>query len=76
MNFKNLFPVLLSVLKDWRVIVTVVAMFIVIKIAKYITNYVKKPRRRKNKKNKVIAAAPAPAPQTEGTEQTEATEEA
>jgi len=75
MNFKNIWPVLISVLKDWRVISTIIAMFIVIRIALYITNYVKKPRRRKNKKGKIIVATPAPAEHTEGTEQADSTEE-
>ena len=67
-NFKELMPVIIGVLKDWRVILIVVAMIFVISFAKFIVNYQKKPKRA-GKKKKAIAA---PAPKAEGSEGGEA----
>lgn len=57
MSIKELMPLILSVLKDFRVIITIVAMVFVIEFAKYITTYTKKPP--KPKKKKTVAPPPA-----------------
>ena len=56
----------LFMLKDWRVIVTLVAMLFVMWAANFILKYKKKPK--KNKKGK---KAPAPAPKPEEKKETE-----
>ena len=58
MKIKDFFDLVFSVLKDWRVIVTLVAMLFVMWAANFIIKYKKRPR--KNKKAKKDAA-PAPA---------------
>lgn len=58
MSIKDYIPIILGVIKDFRVIGTVVAMIIVIEFAKYVTTYRKKPPKPKKKP---VAAAPAPA---------------
>ena len=60
MAIKDYFPVILGVLKDFRVIGTVIVMILVIEFAKYVTTYKKKPPRKKGKKGAKVAAAPAP----------------
>ena len=65
MTIKELFPVILDVLKDIRVIGTVIVMLLVIEFAKYVTTYKKKPPKPKGKK----AAKPAPAPKEEKKEE-------
>ena len=57
MTIKEYFPVILGVLKDFRVIGTVIVMILVIEFAKFVTTYKKKPPKAKAKK---AAAAPAP----------------
>lgn len=59
MSIKALFSLIGKVLIDWRVIVTVIAMFVIVTFAKYVTTYSSKPK--KNKKQKPVAATPAPA---------------
>ena len=54
MSFKALLSLIGKVLIDYRVIVTVIAMFIIVSFAKFVTTYTSKP-----KKNKKKAAAPA-----------------
>lgn len=61
MNFKEILPIILAVLKDWRVIATAVAVLLVMEFAKYIANYKKKPMRPKKVK---VKSAPAPKPKT------------
>ena len=61
MTIKDYFPVILGVLKDFRVIGTVIVMILVIEFAKFVTTYRKKPPKPKNKK----AAKAAPAPKEE-----------
>jgi len=56
-GFKNVFPLILGVIKDWRVIATLIAFFLIIFIAGSIANYTKKPTRPKKQK---AAAAPKP----------------
>ena len=56
MTIKDYFPVIFGVLKDFRVIGTVIVMIIVIEFAKFVTTYKKKPPKPKGKK------APKPAP--------------
>ncbi len=56
MTIKEYFPVILGVLKDFRVIGTVIVMILVIQFAKFVTTYRKKPPKPKVKKG---AAAPA-----------------
>ena len=58
MTIKDYIPVILGVLKDFRVIGTVIVMILVIQFAKYVTTYRKKPP--KPKKAKSAKAAPAP----------------
>lgn len=69
---KELIPVITGVLKDWRVITTVIAMLLVIEFAKFVANYKKRPPRPKVKK----APAPAPAEKKEDKPAEEAKEEA
>ena len=58
MTIKEYIPVILGVLKDIRVIGTVIVMILVIEFAKFVTTYRKKPP--KPKKSKAAkAAAPA-----------------
>lgn len=49
-------PLILQVLTDFRVIVTVVAMILVIKFAKFIASYRKKARKRSSSKTKKVNA--------------------
>ena len=56
MTIKDYFPVIFGVLKDFRVIGTVIVMILVIEFAKFITTYKKKPPKKKVKKG----AAQAP----------------
>ena len=65
MTVKELFPVIFGVLKDLRVIGTVIVMLAVIEFSKFVTTYKKKPPKPKAKK----AAAPAPAPKEEKKEE-------
>ena len=65
MPISELIPVIIGVLKDFRVIGTVIAMILVIEFAKYVTTYRKKPPKKKGKK----AAKPAPAPKEEKKEE-------
>ena len=58
MTIKEYIPVVLGVLKDFRVIGTVIVMILVIQFAKYVTTYRKKPP--KPKKGKAPKQAPAP----------------
>ena len=58
MAIKDYFPVILGVLKDFRVIGTVIVMLLVIEFAKFVTTYRKKPPKPKNKKASKAAAAP------------------
>ena len=59
MKIKAFFDVAGGVLKDWRVIVTLVMMLFVMWAANFILKYKKKPR--KPKKAKAPAEAPKPA---------------
>ena len=65
MAISELIPVIIGVLKDFRVIGTVIAMILVIEFAKCVTTYRKKPPKKKGKK----AAKPAPAPKEEKKEE-------
>lgn len=58
MTIKDYIPLILGVLKDFRVIGTVIVMILVIEFAKFVTTYRKKPSKPKNKK--APKAAPAP----------------
>jgi len=59
MNIKEYLHIIFGVLKDLRVIGTVLVCLLVIEFAKYVTTYRKKPP--KPKKGKKVAA-PSPAP--------------
>lgn len=59
MTVKEQIPIILSVIKDWRVIVTTVAMILVIAFVNFITNYKEKKKKPAPVKK---AAAPSPAP--------------
>ena len=50
MKLKEYFAIIGSVLKDWRVIVTLVVMLFVMWAANFILKYKKKPRKKKEKK--------------------------
>ena len=65
MAIKDYISVILGVLKDFRVIGTVIAMIVVIEFAKFVTTYKKKPPKPKGKK----APKPAPAPKEEKKEE-------
>lgn len=58
MTIKDYIPLILGVLKDFRVIGTVIVMILVIEFAKFVTTYRKKSPKPKNKK--APKAAPAP----------------
>lgn len=58
MTIKDYIPLILGVLKDFRVIGTVIVMILVIEFAKFVTTYRKKPPKPKNKK--APKAVPAP----------------
>ena len=61
MDIKQMIPLILQVLKDFRVIGTVIVMILVIKFAKFITTYKKKPRKNikgKQKSQNVKPSAP------------------
>ena len=58
MTIKEYFSVIFGVLKDFRVIGTVIVMIIVNEFAKFVTTYKKKPP--KPKKGKTPKPAPAP----------------
>lgn len=65
MAIKDYFPVIFGVLKDFRVIGTVIVMILVIQFAKFVTTYKKKPPKPKHKKNQNAAPAPAEAKKDE-----------
>lgn len=65
MTIKELIAVILGVLKDFRVIGTVIVMILVIEFAKFVTTYKKKPPKPKGKK----APKAAPAPKEEKKEE-------
>ena len=65
MAIKDYISVILGVLKDFRVIGTVIAMIVVIEFAKFVTTYKKKPPKPKGKK----APKTAPAPKEEKKEE-------
>ena len=50
MEVKQILDICLNVLKDFRVIITVVAMLFIVKFARYITNYTKKAPKPKKAK--------------------------
>ena len=56
MKFKEILGIIGAVLKDWRVIVTLVAMLFVMGATNFILKYKKKPKKQKKEK----AATPAP----------------
>ena len=70
MSVSEYIHVILSVLKDFKVIITVVLMILIVAFAKYITNYKKKA------KKKIVKVKPAPAPAPEKQESEENKEEA
>ena len=68
MTIKEYIPVILGVLKDLRVIGTLIVMILVIQFAKYVTTYKKKPPKKKGKK--APKQAPAPKPEEKKEEKT------
>lgn len=64
MGIKQIFPIILQVLKDFRVIGTVIAMILVISFAKFITTYKKKPKNKNKKGKKPENKTPKPQPET------------
>ena len=58
MTIKEYFSVILGVLKDFRVIGTLIVMILVIEFAKFVTTYKKKPAKPKGKKAPKAATAP------------------
>ena len=57
--------IIFSVIKDIRVIGTVVVAFLIIEFAHFVTSYKKKPPKPKRPKPAKAAPAPAPAPKPE-----------
>ena len=70
MKIKAFFEIAGSVIKDWRVIATLVVMLFVMWAANFILKYKKKPRKAKKAK-----AEPAPAPKPEEKSEESAEEE-
>ena len=66
MKIKAFFDIVGSVLKDWRVIVTLVAMLFVMGAANFILKYKKKPKKAKKQK-----AAPPPKQEEKKEEKSE-----
>ena len=66
MTIKEYFSVIFGVLKDLRVIGTVIVMIIVIEFAKFVTTYKKKPAKPKGKKAPKAAPAPKEEKPAEG----------
>ncbi len=60
----NYVQLILSVIKDIRVIATIVAAFLIIEFAGFVTSYQKKAPKPKKAKAPKAAAAPAPAPES------------
>ena len=50
MSIKEFFAIVTSILKDWRVIVTLVVMLFVMWAANFILKYKKKPKKSKKSK--------------------------
>ena len=73
MTIKDYFPIIFGVLKDLRVIGTVIVMLLVIECAKFVTTYKKKPP--KTKKGKAAKEAPAPKAEEKPAENAEGGEE-
>lgn len=69
MKLEEFIPIFLEVIKDWRVIVTIVAMFFVVSVAKYVITYRKKPRKQKASKKKNIQQNEKPKKATEESEE-------
>ena len=67
MKIKAFFDIVGSVLKDWRVIVTLVAMLFVMGAANFILKYKKKPKKAKKQK----AAPPPPKAEEKKEEKSE-----
>ena len=67
MSFKEYLNLIINLIKDWRVIVTVIAVIFVINCVCKIVDYRKKPK--KVKKSKLLTEkAPAPEAQTQPAE--------
>jgi len=73
MNSTNYVHIIIGVIKDVRVIGTVVAMLLIVEFAKYVTTYKKKAPKPKVKK--VSAPKPAPAPEPAAEEEAPPEEE-
>ena len=69
MKLEEFIPIFLEVIKDWRVIVTIVAMFFVVSVAKYVITYRKKPRKQKASKKKNTQQNEMPKKATEESEE-------
>lgn len=74
MSIKEYLFLALKVLKDFRVLGTVIAMILIIEFAKYVASYKKKPEKKGAKKAK--APKPAPAPKTEAPAENQGAQEA
>lgn len=74
MKFKDFFALVGSILLDWRVIVTLIAMLFVMGFANFILKYKKKPRKAKKGKAPKEAAPPKPAEEKKEEGSEEATE--
>ncbi len=62
MEIKEYFSLIIGVLTDFKVIITVIAMLLVVEFAKFVVSYRKKPPKPKKKKSKT---PPSPPPKTE-----------
>lgn len=74
MKIKDFFNLVFGVLKDWRVIVTIVVMLFVMWAANFILTYKKKPRKAKKGKKTAEAAPAKPAEEKKEEAKTEASE--
>ena len=68
MKFTEFFAIIGSVLKDWRVIVTLVVMLFVMGAANFILKYKKKPAKPKKEKAPKKEAPKEEAPKEEANE--------
>lgn len=76
MSVKEYITLAFNVLKDFRVLGTVIAMILIIEFAKYVANYKKKPPKKSAKKQKPQKEQkPAPAEKTENADGAEKAEE-
>lgn len=72
LTIKDYIPIFLTLIKDWRVIITIVAMITIISFANFVVRYKKHPQKTKSKKS---VAAPKPETSAKTAENQDKTEE-